>query len=84
MHTRKWPGLCFKVGFILASLSLAFSTVVWKIWLTCGHICHALLDFNQTWVIYATWNDTYVHKVKGHTKVKDYHSEVKLSYRLKM
>ena len=38
-----------------------------NIWL---YFPHALMDFNQSWVIDATWEPSFVDEVKGHIKVK--------------
>ena len=38
-----------------------------NIWLYLPHHqWHALVDFNQSWVIYATWEPSFVDEVKGH------------------
>ena len=36
------------------------------------YLPHALMDFNQCWVIDATWEPSFVDVVKGHIKVKGY------------
>ena len=42
---------------------------MWKrvnIWLYILYLPHALMDFNQSWVIGAAWEPSFVAEVKGH------------------
>ena len=40
--------------------------LLWKRVNICLYIPHTLMDFNQTWVIGATWGPSFVDEVKGH------------------
>ena len=58
------PALEGKTHWITLSTVVCCCCLLWeqvKIWLP-----HALMDFNQSWVIDATWEPSFVDKVKGH------------------
>ena len=48
---------------MLLSVDVACREKRVNIWL---YLPHALMDFNQSWVIDATWEPSFVDEVKGH------------------
>ena len=75
--------ICFCVACLSRHIGITLSPVVcwccllWKgvnIWL---YLPHGLMDFNQSWVIDATWEPSFVDVVKGHiSRSKDIWGQV--------